>query len=479
LDNAGPEATPPGRCLDRSAALGNNGLPPHRARKDAATLQPAEILPFSFGSYEAEFHASAEGDSLVIALTGVGNLKERLASFEFVRTFSGAEKTDAIFIRDQDRSWYTNPEGWDALVARCQEIAGAKAYAAITLVGASMGGFGALRLARHFTGARVVALAPVFSTDILRHGRFIARYKGWIDAQSGHVGEDCAMHGDPERYLVLFGDLNHVDLINCRKFHEAGWPNLFVCPGAEHNLGKFLKEQRRSTIFNRLLVEHAPLREIAAATGSYLVFDNCQALNLLRAKELLFQGEFTAAERLLHYARIASPGETPTLMAFHLLWLGLTARMSTAAAALRAMGGRSLSLPLEDGCEVSFFSSEARRTDVAYMGPVVRCVLRGEALARRPVLRMRLHAPGPRQHNRGADTQLKVLLEEGGEFRLLAASRNYADALEFEIPGGSDTAEFFLRRACFTSAIDAHGGEDQTLWAMTIRDFALLPPEPA
>ncbi|MFC7611876.1 hypothetical protein [Teichococcus aestuarii] len=166
----------------------------------------------------------------MVALTGVGDVRERLKSYDFYRTLTNRPQADSLLLRDQSRSWFHNPAGRDALIEACRGIVNGGGYATVTFLGISMGAYGALSLGRLFPGARILAMSPPFSLDTARHGRNVVRHKRWLDANALHAPTDLDTPGENE-HLILFGDAEPIDILNLQRFQAVGFPGLFVCPG--------------------------------------------------------------------------------------------------------------------------------------------------------------------------------------------------------------------------------------------------------
>lgn len=434
-----------------------------------------ETEDFAFAGYEGRLLRHAGSRGLVIVPTGVGQLGQRIESFDFQRSLSQEAALDTLLLRDQLRSWYSAPEGWSALLAHCAAIAARRDYAFVTLLGISMGAFGALRLAEHFPQANVLCFGAVYSTDLQRHGRAVLRHKHWIDAQPDHRGQDIPLSGDPRRYLLAFGDLSFIDIMNAERFLRAGWPQVVFCPGSEHNVAGFLTRQGRMPLFRQLLAEGAPTPVMAAATGGYLAHAECPAFQLLRAKDALSRADGPGAERYLALAAAGSPADSPTLLRLRLLAAGLHGSTGRAVALLRQLGGSSVTLPLGEAATATLYSSEVWKAPAGpLLGPLVRILLRGPAITGRQEIRLRLRADMPPALQPGGDARLRVFQDQGGKLETLAMLRRPADLAEFTLRGGGETVEFFLRRPAFLSPLDLLGNDDERLWSIQPRQLELV-----
>lgn len=451
--------------------------PPDAEPDDAAPL-PLTRRDFRFGAYEGLYEPDEEAPRaahLVIALTGVGNTAEPLRHFEFHRSLMARPGIDRVFLRDTLRSWYRCPEGRMALITHLRRLIRHRGYGTVTLLGLSMGAYGALALAEVLREARVVALSPAFSLDTPRHGRFIIRHKRWLDLNAFHAGTDLRLVGERGRYLLLFGDEEMIDSANLELFLEAGWQGLFVCPGASHNLGGFLQARGRLGAFMERLAEGGPLARLAAAAGAYPAYSHCHALRLLDAQRSLYAGEMAAADEALRDAAQAVGEGVPAVSRGLLLRLGLEGA-ETAAALERAknLAWPSLALPLPGG-ELRLDSAIARQTPGGPMlGPLVRARL--SLPGRTGPVRLAFTPEAPSPVNAGGDLTLTAHAETQGG--LVEIARSAAPQAALCLPlvlDAAGQAGFALRRPCFGSAFHAHRTENQYAWSMRLAGLALSP----
>ncbi|PHK95222.1 hypothetical protein CR162_09410 [Pseudoroseomonas rhizosphaerae] len=428
----------------------------------------------SFGDYEGEYGSSGAATHLVVALTGVGDVREPLKSYDFYRTLTNRPQADHLLLRDQSRSWFHNPAGRDALIDACQDIIGRGGYRLVTFLGISMGAYGALSLGRLFPGARILAMSPPFSLDTARHGRNVVRHKRWLDANSLHGPTDLDAAGENE-HLVLFGDAEPIDILNLQRFQAAGFPGLFVCPGGDHNIGATLQRQRRMALFMDMLTAGAPLAELAAILGAYPAFEACHAVQMLRARAHLYRGEMAEADHCLNLARWAVGEGSPNLALLSLLRLGLGAPqgegMAAAAREADRLPGRGVTVPLEEGWELSLKSSEARQTgNATTLGPLVLGRLRRTAPGPDGPCVLSFRAEAPQTHNAAGRRTLEVFGGEAAGYPLLLAAEPSDARIGFPLELRGGEAEFVLRRACFASAFDEKGSDDQFAWATRLRE---------
>ncbi|MCQ4160652.1 hypothetical protein NON00_12020 [Roseomonas sp. GC11] len=431
---------------------------------------PGEVT--AFGAYEMLRLHRPGARHLVVALTGLGDASRPYAGFEFQSSLQDLPEVDAVLLRDTSRSWWLNPEGWAELVAALRALAAARPYASISLLGLSLGARGALALAGELPQARVLALSPPYTLDRARHGRWVVRHARWLEAHAAGAGSDSRLVGDPARYLLAFGDDEPIDLASLALFEAAGWPGLFLLPGALHNLARVLKERRRLGRVIALLASGAPMPAVAAAMGALAAHPHVYGLRMLAARRLLFQGELRAADEALEEAWAVVGAQSPRLG--RLLWLrhGLDPAPPPRAV-LEALPCATLDMTLEGGASLSFRSSEAVRVPgPVLLGPLALLRLRLPG-ATRAVLTLRAEAP-PRL-NAGGATPLTAFRPEGAGWRPLAQSPAPQQPLRVELPLEEGEAELLLHRPGFFSGFDAEGTADQFAWAMRLRELALAP----
>lgn len=429
----------------------------------------------AFGDYEGEYTFSGSATHLVVALTGVGDVREPLKSYDFGRTLVNRRQyVDSLLLRDQSRSWFHNPVGRDALIRSCQDIIDEGCYQTVTFLGISMGAYGALSLGRLFPGARILAISPPFSLDTTRHGRNLVRHKRWLDANPLHGPTDLDTPGKNE-HLILFGDAEPIDIRNLERFQAVGFPGLFVCPGGEHNIGASLQRQRRMSLFMDRLAALAPLEELAAVAGAYPAYSACHAVQMLRARAHLYRGEMAEADHCLNLARWAVGEASPHLALLSLLRLGLSVpqggSVETVARQARHLPARSVSVPVEEGWELSFQSSEARQINgVTVLGPLALGSLRRTTPGPDGPCTLSFRAEAPQFHNATGWRRLEVFGGEAEGYPPLLTAEPAEKRVEIPLQLRDGVAEFVLHRGCFASGFDEKGSDDQFAWSTKLRE---------
>ncbi|WP_419896677.1 hypothetical protein [Roseomonas sp. USHLN139] len=445
----------------------------------------------AFDGYELEFAPAAEAPArqLVIAVTGLRRAGEPITAFDFHASLMARPGIDRLFLRDQRQSWYNAEPGWDAMAAALRRQVAAGGYERATVLGVSMGAFGALLVGALLPEARVMALCPPVSVDLARRGPAIIRYQRWFEEEQPVPRPDAVMTGDPRRFLCLFGDLDVIDVANAEAFKAEGWPQVFICPDGGHELGAFLKQAGR---FNRVLdrlLEGAPLTAVAAAAGAYLAFSHCQAFSMLAARRHLYAGEREAADRFLHYARqapIAPPPRSLTLLGR--LREGLAPLGRDTLDHLLAAPNQSVPMASPEGWEATLLGAEARAVGNAVQaGPLALLRLRPttppeggvEAIGR---LRLRLRFALPPAGSVVAAPEEQAIgayaPEPGRKPRLLARAGDPAAPLLVDVPFRQGEAQLLLHRPSFYSLFDAGAGALRSPWSMRLYKLTLKPLPP-
>ncbi|MBE9603880.1 hypothetical protein IAI18_03320 [Acetobacteraceae bacterium H6797] len=431
---------------------------------------PLTRREFRFGEYEGLFErAPGKPEHLVVALTGVGNTSEPLKSFEFLRSLMPREDIDRVFLRDNLRSWYRCEEGRNLLIAHLRRLIRKGRYRLVTLMGVSMGAYGALSLGEALREARVVAMSPPISLDTRRYGRGVIRHKKWLDANQHYEGTDLRPLGEPGRFLILFGDDEVLDLANLERFIERGWPGVYLCPGAAHNLAGTLAQRQRLGLFIDRLARGEPISTLAAAAGAYPAFSHCHAMQLLRARRHLYAGEMEAAGECLRDAAMAVGADRKAVAHLALVRRGLMEPLEAGG----GPGWLTLTVPLEGGGELVLESAQARLSSgVPMLGPVTRGVLRLPGGAGEAELAFQPEAPVP--CNAGGDLTLEAYLPEGEGYRpvLSAASPQEVFRLPLRLDEAGE-ARFLLRRRCFGSGYDAKASDGQHIWSLMLRKLSV------
>ncbi|WBV44416.1 alpha/beta fold hydrolase [Pseudoroseomonas cervicalis] len=426
----------------------------------------------AFGAYEAEFQAGPDSAHLIIAVSGVrqGGGPE---AFD-LRGVLPRPGGDVVFLRDRLRSWYNAAEGWDALLDALRGFAAARPYQRVALVGAGMGGYGALLLAEALPQALVVALSPSIGVDTARYGRGVARPLDWIDAAPALPRPEARLQGDPQRYLLLFGDQDVLDIQNARQFHDQGWRNLYVCADAPHGLAEHLRRPGRLERLLDRLARGEPASAQAAATGAYLAFSHCPAFLLLEARRLLYAGEMMKADLLL--GDIGRSAAAPAQALGTLRQLRNALERVDAARLERFLAGplQQVRQKLTEGWEAQYSSTEAVLLGgAASLGPLALLRLWRPGRQGEDSLTLRFRADPPPASNQGGARKLAAYtLSPEGPQRLPLEERPGGE-LSAQVTAQDGVAELLLQRRCFHSTFDAERGGRRQMWAMRVTPPAL------
>ncbi len=105
------------------------------------------------------------GSRLVVALAGVGKVRNATPPPEFLGTASGAGANHVLFVTDASRSWLNGPGVAEHIIALIEDYRVEHGIDEVVLLGNSMGGFAALMLAEIMEVDTVIALSPQFSMN--------------------------------------------------------------------------------------------------------------------------------------------------------------------------------------------------------------------------------------------------------------------------------------------------------------------------
>ena len=177
---------------------------------------------------------------LVIAITGVGHNMGAEQTEEFVASASANGENHVLFVIDRKRSWFTQPGVIERTCAETQTLMAKIGCEAVSTLGNSMGGYGAILLGKYLPVSACVAFAPQYSMNRLivferrwrKHRPNIRRAPVW--------GLNAAL-SERTRYLIVYGD-DPQDLKHQRKFRTADNLTMAVLPGGGHSPAARLKE---------------------------------------------------------------------------------------------------------------------------------------------------------------------------------------------------------------------------------------------
>ena len=191
--------------------------PPPAPGKGAAPAQTGAGNPT--GGFAAAVHANVDPNALlrmydtaapcgtlVVAFAALGGGTAGVARHEFVGACRRCGASHALFVRDARRSWYllglgehggaalSGREGFDSVVDAVEREVAALRPARVVVVGASMGGYAAIRAGIALRAESVVAFSPQVFIDREERSR-LALPPSSFDADLSRVQAGCAQRG--------------------------------------------------------------------------------------------------------------------------------------------------------------------------------------------------------------------------------------------------------------------------------------------
>lgn len=217
-----------------------------------------------------ELRIGALGDTgahLVVSFSGIGHEDRPVQGVEFTGLATGRGARPALFVIDKRRSWYTTPgliERITDVVTRRMAQSGATE---LTLMGSSMGGYGAVLFSKFLPANRAIAFSPQFSMD--RSVVWEHRWKVFRSRIGEHRLKSCAEAVNPDtRYYIVFGNYTH-DLKHRWKFQRVPAFRTWVVPGTGHNIAKIMKmDGTLDAAVNAMMVDDLPAVEAAIADSA-------------------------------------------------------------------------------------------------------------------------------------------------------------------------------------------------------------------
>lgn len=179
---------------------------------------------------------------LVVVFTGlklsVGG--ESLDEFAGSVTEGGTNKV--LFVTDRRATWYAAPGLWSRIVEMVEDVCDAERVDEVLSLGNSMGGYGALLLARDLEVRRAVAFAPQVTMDkhLLDDVRWPDVATVWGPLPVPCIGDTIA--GTKTEYLAHAGSNAPQDVAHLDRLPDH--PRLYrrVWPRGRHNLARSLKD---------------------------------------------------------------------------------------------------------------------------------------------------------------------------------------------------------------------------------------------
>lgn len=205
-----------------------------------------------FGVYEVAVHSASNSHRALITLGGIGDMATGHIPFEFQHTAQQAlPNVHGIFIRDTARSWYNHPEGWAELVAHLKQYLAQHHISEVTLMGLSMGGFGALVLSLYLPATQVVALSS--RTRLLKKPHFDHRNIELVRAIPAIAHQNPLKHLNPAtRYTLVFSIDEKEDTVHAGRGLKHS-VQLLATRG-DHNIGHALQVENKLEDFVKTIV---------------------------------------------------------------------------------------------------------------------------------------------------------------------------------------------------------------------------------
>jgi pimeloyl-ACP methyl ester carboxylesterase len=200
---------------------------------------------------------------------------------EFAQSLSQVDPHAAkIFVVDKTRSWYER--NFKQILSTLHPLAASADD--VVLIGASMGGFGALLFAPLLPNVKQVAcFAPQFSVAPAIVAGIDRRYLKYARSIKEYAFGHPYVFGrcDAERIVVFGGDaIDAWHLQQHRKFLSPG-DTIIEFPDAGHNVSAFLKQQQLLIPILRAIFDSSNVREaIVKANGNDIPVRFLQGLAL-------------------------------------------------------------------------------------------------------------------------------------------------------------------------------------------------------
>ncbi|MEM9797686.1 MAG: hypothetical protein AAF919_14435 [Pseudomonadota bacterium] len=182
---------------------------------------------------------------MVVVFTG---LKHRFGGQpldEFARSAAGRAGNGVLFVTDRRGTWFSAPYLWRRIVGMVTETRDSEGMTEVISIGNSMGGFGALLLARDMRVARAIAFAPQVSMDrgLLDDARWpdVAARWGHLPARSAAEAVGVSRTG----FYLIAGAECAEDVAHLNLMPETRRVTRWLVPGAGHSIARRLKEAGR------------------------------------------------------------------------------------------------------------------------------------------------------------------------------------------------------------------------------------------
>ena len=181
-----------------------------------------------------------EGRRLVVAVSGIGHGFGGLQRAEFAGTAADGGQNTVLFVTDRRRSWFT-AEGIVARIAGLVQGELARmGLPACHTIGNSMGGYGAIRLAREMPVAVALAFSPQASMDPARIDE-----QRWPEHRPAivldrHLPLSACLVPQTQHYAV-FGAASRIERAHRALLPDVPHLTCLMLPGGGHNIVRILK----------------------------------------------------------------------------------------------------------------------------------------------------------------------------------------------------------------------------------------------
>lgn len=180
---------------------------------------------------------------LVVVFGGAKIRKDGTPRNEFIGTTSQNGRNPVLYVQDLNITWYSHPGIVERIAAVTKQVAAEIGAEEIVALGNSMGGFGAILLARDVPVARSLAFVPQISMDpdVIDEPRFDEFRPAFGPVQAErNVGD--VIPGADTQFTVIFGRGSDYDNAQAALLTPA--PNLrlsHVCRSG-HNTAEWIKK---------------------------------------------------------------------------------------------------------------------------------------------------------------------------------------------------------------------------------------------